>query len=536
MYGKTPTIKQEEYEIRRLFRLSDYATIWLYYLKRGDGMTHLKRDLRIFMYCLLIAAACLAICSKSSPLYPLNDWTDANAYFSCGKGMLSGMIMYRDLFEHKGPMLYALHALCALISSNSFLGVFLMEIFAVALFLLAAYKTLSLNGIKRSAWILLPVAAALTLSSLSFSAGDSAEELCLPMLAWPLYFLLRWIRQQAPDRMPAKTLLISGLLCGFVLWIKFTLLGFFVPWIAGLFFYHLSRHKVRYAFASIGWFLCGIVIATLPWIVYFGVNGAIGDWFTVYLYDNLFLYSQTETLTLLQRFKVMLHVAWDWFIRNPAYTLPMAAGVIWFTVSRRYSAAEKIWIWSLMLFLGLGVFIGGKPYVYYGFIFAAFAAFILLPVCLLLDHVPGNRKVLRGLLAMVLCIVSLFACFALSPNTHDLLRPKENTMQYRFAAVINQVPDATLLNYFFMDSGFYTAANVTPSVKYFHYTNVPLAEMLEEQDRYIAEGVTDFVVTRGRQPDTITDQYTLVASEPAPDGYWYDAVYLYERNDLLTSD
>jgi len=87
-----------------------------------------------------------------------------------------------------------------------------------------------------------------------------------------------------------------------------------------------------------------------------------------------------------------------------------------------------------------------------------------------------------------------------------------------------------------MDSGFYTAANVTPSVKYFHYTNVPLAEMLEEQDRYIAEGVTDFVVTRGRQPDTITDQYTLVASEPAPDGYWYDAVYLYERNDLLTSD
>ncbi|MFH1512929.1 MAG: hypothetical protein ABIG45_06210 [Bacillota bacterium] len=109
-------------------------------------------------------------------------------------------------------------------------------------------------------------------------------------------------------------------------------------------------------------------------------------------------------------------------------------------------------------------------------------------------------------------------------------------MQYRLAAIISQTPNATMLNYFFMDTGFYTAANVTPSVKYFHYTNVPLDEMYAEQTRYIADGITDFVVTRGRQPDTITDNYTLIATEPATEGLWYDFVYLYERNDLLAPD
>ena len=382
---------------------------------------------------------------------------------------------------------------------------------------------------------MLPVAAALALASLSFYAGDSTEELCLPLLAWPLYFMLRWIRRQAPERMAAKTLITSGVLAGCVLWIKFTMLGFFIPWIAGLFLYHLLRRQVRNAFICVGWFLTGIGFATLPWVLYFGINGAITDWYTVYIHDNLFLYSQTETLTLVQRVKAMLRTAWDWFIKNPFFSIPLAAGAIWYTLSKKHTIIEKTWLWSMLVFLGIGVFIGGKPYEYYGFIFTAFAGFILLPLCTPVDHALGKKMLPALLLSGFLCIASLVYCFTMSHNTRELLLPKEDTMQYRFAAIINQVPDATLLNYYFMDAGFYTAANITPSVKYFHFTNVPLEEMHTEQNRYLTDGVTDFVVTRGYQPDNITDHYTLVATEPAPEDFWYDSVHLYERNDLLPS-
>ena len=120
-----------------------------------------------------------------------------------------------------------------------------------------------------------------------------------------------------------------------------------------------------------------------------------------------------------------------------------------------------------------------------------------------------------------------------SPNVPALLMPRAQTMQYQFAELVNRTPNATLLNYGFMDAGFYTACDIAPSVKYFHQTNVPLEEMLSEQERYVAEGVTDYVVTRGRQPDSIVLHYTLIATAKAPADFWYDSVYLFMRKDLF---
>ena len=89
-------------------------------------------------FILLTAFVTILICSKSSPLYPINDWVDANCYMTVGRGMLHGSMPYRDLFEHKGPLIYMLHAAAALISDNSFLGVFLSEIVLCFLFLYAS--------------------------------------------------------------------------------------------------------------------------------------------------------------------------------------------------------------------------------------------------------------------------------------------------------------------------------------------------------------------------------------------------------------
>ena len=80
-----------------------------------------------FIFIFITAFTTILICSKSSPLYPINDWTDANCYMTVGRAMLNGAMPYRDLFEHKGPVVYLLHALAAIVSDDSFFGVFLKE-------------------------------------------------------------------------------------------------------------------------------------------------------------------------------------------------------------------------------------------------------------------------------------------------------------------------------------------------------------------------------------------------------------------------
>ena len=53
----------------------------------------------------LAAFVMILLCSKSSPLYPMNDWVDVNCFFTVGRGMLHGLVPYRDLYEQKGDLL-----------------------------------------------------------------------------------------------------------------------------------------------------------------------------------------------------------------------------------------------------------------------------------------------------------------------------------------------------------------------------------------------------------------------------------------------
>lgn len=485
----------------------------------------------VLAYALLLAAAVLFFCSKSSFGYPINDWSDANIYFTIGKGMTRGQVVYRDLYDHKGPLLYALHALCALVSFDDFTGVYLMEVLFAAAFLAAVHQLLRLFGVRRAAWLLLPVLSLLVYSSASFAQGDSAEELCLPLMAWSLYSVLAHFRA-GRARMPAWELLVNGLLAGCVLWIKFTICGVHAGLLLMLLLAPLRRRDVRGMWRTLGWLAAGVGLSTLPWVLYFGLNGALGDWLGTYFYDNLFLYSAAgEAAGLLQRVKAMLLCGWEWLRDNLRYTLLVAAGLSWFAMRRPGRAA----LWLAAIAGAVGVFAGGKSYPYYGLALSVFAPLGLIPAGLAVE------RALRRLSPRALCACSgaaLLACVGLCPLLSGNMtadygapfgQPREETMQYRIAAHLEK--DATLLNYGFMDAGFYTAAGLVPSVKYFHQTNVPLEEMLDEQNRYLREGLCEYVVTRGKQPDWIGERYELIATEPSPN-FWYDAVYLYRQRPL----
>ena len=87
-------------------------------------MAALKTKQRFVLYaaCLLASAVLLLLCSQCSPLYPINVWGDANCLLTVGRVMRDGGVVYRDIYEQKGPTLYLIHALGACISDTSFFG------------------------------------------------------------------------------------------------------------------------------------------------------------------------------------------------------------------------------------------------------------------------------------------------------------------------------------------------------------------------------------------------------------------------------
>mgnify|MGYP000054928960 FL=1 len=78
----------------------------------------------VLLYAMCISFLFMLICSKSSFLYPMNDWQDANCFFTVGKAMMNGKVLYKDIYEQKGPVLYFIHGIAYLISKTSFLVFF----------------------------------------------------------------------------------------------------------------------------------------------------------------------------------------------------------------------------------------------------------------------------------------------------------------------------------------------------------------------------------------------------------------------------
>ena len=481
----------------------------------------------VWLLCLSLAFLFLLIATKSSPLYPLNDWTDPNTYFTLGKGMMNGRVPYRDLFEHKGPLLFFLHGLAYTVSHTSFLGVYLVEAIAFTLFLYFSVKALSLFVHKQYALLTLPFVTVAVLNMRSFAHGDTAEEFVLPFLVASLYYLLKYFKQTDSTPLPLHVFLINGILAGCVLWIKFSFLGFWIGWAAVMGLSMLLNRQFREALLAGLVFLGGMLAASLPWLAYFGLNRALPDFFETYFFLNLSIY--TESLSLKEILRTALLSFRRHLYLNPISVSLMILGALVFLTHKKFikNVWHRLGLLASIGALALGVYSNGKDYIYY---FLIFSPFIILGLIVLADLYAESYGKIKSKILFMLLLFALTAggfgyTLRFNRNAYMLDWQKADMVQYQFAATINQSENPTLLNYGFQDGGFYTVTGITPNVRFFEKYNLDYAEFplnMDEQNRYIKDRLVEFVVIR------------LSASEPAenlPIPYLYDHYHLIQQQN-----
>lgn len=330
-----------------------------------------KSKYLIMFYSVLNAILFLTICSKSSFLYPFNNWDDPNCFFTVGKGMANGYVPYRDLFEQKGPLLYLLHAITYLISNRTFFGVFLFEILSFSVFLYFTYKIMALYVRKIHVVWAFPLISFVVLSSYVFISGDSAEEFTMPLLAISLYYMLHYYKNIYPNKMPTKELILNGFIAGLVLWIKYNLLGFWFGFALFLCISLLINKKIKDAFLTGVYFLLGMFIATVPWLIYFGINGALYDLFYVYFFVNISSYS--SQLNIVDRLIRCFHDA-NMYAKNLwLFSIITYIGYGYVMISKKCipNVCGKVALTFSILFMIIGVYFGTN-HVYYFLILMTF--------------------------------------------------------------------------------------------------------------------------------------------------------------------
>ena len=479
------------------------------------------------IFLLIVSAAVITLCSKSSPLYPLNDWVDSNCFFTVGKSMLNGKVIYRDIYEQKGPLLYMIHAVAYLISNTSFLGVWLIEIAACFGFMYFSYKSVRMFCTEK-VLLLMPVMALAIYTQASFSHGDSAEELCLPLLAYGMYIGLKSIKQKKNPSL--KECILIGVTSACVFWIKYTMVGFYIGWFIFPAVMLIAKRRWKKLGGMVLAIAAGVIVLSIPILLYFAANGAVLDLWEGYFYNNIFVYGNASEGSSFAWISGLLGGAHSTIAYSPLTSILTILGLIW-----AFNGKDKKLFLDIFL-TGAGAFFlifaaTSVRYVYYSFCLAVFAPIGLIPIALLLeDKLPDRRTVMRAA-SSAAAIVCIIASGLLTQNRYLMFTSKDELPQYQFDEIISTVEDATLLNYGFLDGGFYTVSNIVPTCKYFAALNISLQEMTDTQNEYVNQALIDFVVTRDKTLDS--ENYECVAECE----FWFEGAdhmyYLYELKTLI---
>lgn len=480
-----------------------------------DTLYKLRYEILLLVYTILA----LFFCSSSSPLYVINDWTDANTYFTMGKGIVHGMVPYRDLFDHKGPLLYFIYAVGYLMSPTSFIGVFVLQIISMYIALLFLYKTarLLLDSSPRAFFSSILVtffilgAGVYYLPEQLDMGGGSPEEFTLPFLTVSLYLITRDAKRKTVSRFG---LFVIGILMGSVCLIKFNLAVFWVGLLVPVFLSLLFQKKVRLFFQAAACMVLGILVVALPYLAYALATDSLSSFIEAYISFNK-LYSFNEH-SLSVRIMQSLGRAQNFLFSSFIIGFTFIGGflyVLFFLKS--YSLAYRASICMSFLALILIVFYG-KAYAYSHLpflIFAVFgfvALFRLFPESTLPKAMNRLKPCLPALLAA--CILLVVVNNSRMFITKDKNKPGRTitTCQSEVAALVRSGPEEkpTLLELDMLSRGFYTVLDIVPPRKYFYKPNIPYEDypdVLDSQLAYVQEKAADYVVFfAGKEPVNAT--------------------------------
>lgn len=485
-----------------------------------------KERISTLLFCMAAAFGILLLATRSSFLYPCNDWNDANSYFSVGKAIFNGKVPYRDVFDQKGMYLYFFYGLAYLVSHTTFAGVFILELVLGTFDLLGICRILQLYVKRKTSLILSPMVLAVIVSSFSFYWGGSAEEVCLPFLIWGLYLSLRYFRTEYPQkRMDGKTLLLAGILAGMVANIKFTSLGFFFAWMMFAAFSFLAKKDFAGAVKASLIFWGGMALPFIPWVIYFALHDALYFWWWGYVYINVFVYSNLngEGPSLYERVYTLAKLLYWVILKNLNYFVFLIPGVFFTLLQKGQKLLPRLNVLNMCFWLFLGIYVGGSELPYYALPLSVFTVLGFAFLGILLEKLAAKRKDKllslgeKGRYGCILSIgISMGFVWLTSMNIPWMKEKKEDIFLYQFREIVEQTENPTLLNIGCLDAGLYTVCDIVPTCQWFQTQTLHIDDVRIEQERYIREGQTDYIIARDSYPEVIWDCYELVGEAP-----WY---------------
>ena len=433
------------------------------------------KDYRTSLLLLLLAATLITLFSCCSWIYPLQPHDDANWFMAIGKSMLQGKLLYTEIHDQKGPLLFFLHEWAATLSSRSFFGIYLLEVLCCFGFLSLSYRTMRMFHAHGISLLTTCMVGVLTYTSDFMLYGDTVEEFSLPVLLYVLYKTLRYAREGELPKEWESFLIGVGLSA--VFWMKFIVLAMCAGALAALLYLAWKRSQMMYLLQSLMWVVAGFGTLTACVLLYFVLHGNESDLYQSYFYNNIFLYTGAG--------KVDASAAW-WPAKWAGWLL-----IVGFVLTRRVRRDVKLTV-AFCIGAELLTFVLFKVYLYYFltiFVFAPLAIYFLRHIC-------SWKKLTAGALIITTMAVGM------NYNLMTLLTGHFPQAVLPLAETVNadSDPQKEVLTVMSYETGIYTLTDCLPPIRFFCTPNFYTEELVREQTDYLNSLKAKYLIQKSETP------------------------------------
>jgi Dolichyl-phosphate-mannose-protein mannosyltransferase len=306
---------------------------------------------------------------------------DSGVFSSCAFQMRRGRVLYRELWDHKPPMVYAVNYAAMSLGGEDMDSVRHLEyVFSAARGVLIFFLALA---IFRLPWLALLTSTFMTSvfhNGRIIQGGNLTEEYASVMIVAGALFCLYAATVDGRRRPFLLAALAGSCFCTAALFKETFVLSSF-PW----FLYLLISRRKKWGLALLagGAFVGGSLAVLLVVLAALASCGAVGSWFDIIAYN--FVYVGKSDLSLLARFGESMSFTFRNILSGTSafVLISFCAGLIglfWVDYGRSYRGL--IWVLGAELLLNIfGASLAGRNYGHYymqvvpsAFLFCAFGA------------------------------------------------------------------------------------------------------------------------------------------------------------------
>lgn len=391
--------------MQRWQQASQYLADWHDSLLAAENSLQQKDKIYNWQAWLFPTLLGLLFALQNPLLYGMAPAYDASLFATMGKMWADGSVLYRDMIDIKGPVIFLLDAVGYAI--GGFQGIWLLETVLLIWGLNALYRTLALWGIaplSRLAGML----AWLFLYAYRYYYGNMTEDytFCLGLIAQ-----YHFVRMLLAERFRWQDAAIPAVTFGLIAMLRMNNAAMWCGYYLTLFIYWAWQRRWQDAIKLTISGVIGILLTAVPLLAYFVWHGVLSDfWF--YSFGIFFGNSYGSGHSLMVGFLGLART-------GLLLLLPVFIGVVW----QQQRVADNTRPWHILLAsqlvgLVMGIVansVSGHTYEHYEILFFT-SAILILPIVLQaarsggVDKQIGCRHLqLAGIVTLVLLIGYLLA-------------------------------------------------------------------------------------------------------------------------------